>query len=229
MWEAFTPTTNQRNGRNYKFMCSSSKCCKTNAETSNLLLHFRVFALHHPPRNYLSEKKSCSRSRIACDAQWSAQPAEMKKVLGLIPVRSQHVFSVPARVPSCSPRPEMKTPRCPQVCQPPLSDLLEKKVRNIIILLPTSRQKTACYSLKRHRQKAGRTGCHQCTESRLIPAISDAIKQTDLLNFDSHYLHYESIISWSEYNDSSVFLLPSVFTGPLTAALCDILGRDGRI
>lgn len=53
MWEAFTPTTNQRNGRNYKFMCSSSKCCKTNAETSNLLLHFRVFALHHPPTEKL--------------------------------------------------------------------------------------------------------------------------------------------------------------------------------
>lgn len=146
-----------------------------------------------------------------------------------VPIWSQRVFSVPARVPSCSPKPEMKTPHCPQVCQPPLSDLLKNKVRNIIILYPTIHQKTACYSLKCHRQKARKTGRLQCTESRLIPAISDLIQQTDLLNIDSHYLHYKSIIRWTEYNDASVFVLPSVFTGLLTAAPCDILGRAGWI
>lgn len=63
MWEAYTPTTNQRHGRNSKFMSAISKCCKTNAEMSKLLLHFRVFALHHPLRIYLCEKKSCSKGQ----------------------------------------------------------------------------------------------------------------------------------------------------------------------
>lgn len=41
----------------------------------------------------------------------------------------------------------------PQVCQPPLSDLLKNKVRNTISSYPTIHQKTASYSLKGHRQK----------------------------------------------------------------------------
>lgn len=248
MWEA----SNRRHGGNSKSMCASSKCCKTNAEMSNLLLRFRVFALHHPLRNYLSEEKSCSRgqrslinvptvkkhlncdfhrawmkalflraetfraqlwtnlaeseriSRTARDARRSARPPDTKKVLGLVPGRflwSQHVFSEPGGAPPSRPEPETKTPHSPQVCRPPLTDSWNNKVGIIITFHPTVQQKTAGSS-----SEAGGTGLHRWTG---ISAISDLIKQTDLLNSDSHQSHY------NETNRSAggtrVFLLARVF------------------
>lgn len=69
-----------------------------------------------------------------------------------LPLWSQQVSSVPAWISICSPEPEMKTPHCPQECQPLLSDLLKNKVWNTISSYPAIHQTTAPYSLKGNRQ-----------------------------------------------------------------------------
>lgn len=91
------------------------------------------------------------QSRPVVSIVSSYQQASEPNSGSALPLWSQRVFSVPAWISTCSPEPEMKTPHCPQECQPPLSDLLKNKVWNTISSYPTIHQTTAPYSLKGNR------------------------------------------------------------------------------
>lgn len=100
----------------------------------------------------VDECKGITRSESRPVVSVYQQASELSSGSGLS-LWSQQVFSVPAWISTCSPAPEMKTPHCPQECQPPLSDLLKNKVWNTISSYLTIHQTTAPYSLKGNRQR----------------------------------------------------------------------------
>lgn len=130
---------------------------------------------------------------------------------------------MPANVPSCSPKPVIKTPHSPQLSQLPLSDLLkEKKARNIVILYLILHQKTARNSLKCHRQTARRIGRLQCAIRKLV----DSCKYVRELNKDtqpkSTHIIYTTNHESVECVDTAAFLLLNVFSRDSLPLLCVI-------